>query len=304
MTTPVLTITRGLPGAGKSFYAKELVAAKPETWVRVNRDDTRSMLYGQRVGLTHEQEQHVTSVVHTLAKTLLKRGLNVIADDTNLRPKYVRQWRKIAASAGAEFEVVEFPPVSLEQAIAHDARRTEHAVGEEVIRTLWGKFTRNGEFLPVPEEAEPDALRPYTGTPGKPTAVLVDIDGTLAKMAGRGPYDLHRVHEDEPVENIVRLVDALRRDYDVIFMSGREDSCREATEEWLYDHVNRDPVWEPLFMRAADDKRRDSIVKAELFDKHVRDHYDVRLVVDDRDQVVEMWRALGLTCLQVAPGDF
>lgn len=59
-----------------------------------------------------------------------------------------------------------------------------------------------------------------------------------------------------------------------------------------------------LHMRPAGDRRRDSIVKAELFDRHVRDQYRVLVVLDDRKQVVEMWRSLGLTCLQVAEGDF
>ena len=57
-------------------------------------------------------------------------------------------------------------------------------------------------------------------------------------------------------------------------------------------------------MRPAGDRRRDSIVKAELFDRKVRDEYRVLVVLDDRKQVVDMWRSLGLTCLQVAEGDF
>jgi hypothetical protein len=57
-------------------------------------------------------------------------------------------------------------------------------------------------------------------------------------------------------------------------------------------------------MRPAADSRKDSIVKAELFWEHVAPHWNVRGVIDDRDQVVAMWRALGLMCAQVAPGDF
>jgi hypothetical protein len=57
-------------------------------------------------------------------------------------------------------------------------------------------------------------------------------------------------------------------------------------------------------MRPAGDMRKDAIVKRELFDRHVRDRYDVTCILDDRSQVVDMWRSLGLTCLQVAPGEF
>jgi len=62
--------------------------------------------------------------------------------------------------------------------------------------------------------------------------------------------------------------------------------------------------FDELFMRPEGDMRPDNIVKAELFDTYVRDNYDVQFVIDDRDQVVDMWRRMGLACLQVAPGDF
>ena len=57
-------------------------------------------------------------------------------------------------------------------------------------------------------------------------------------------------------------------------------------------------------MRPEGDFRKDAVVKLELFDEHVREHFDVKGVVDDRDAVVAMWRSLGLMCMQVAPGNF
>lgn len=57
-------------------------------------------------------------------------------------------------------------------------------------------------------------------------------------------------------------------------------------------------------MRPAGDKRRDDIIKAEIFDQHIRGHHNILLVLDDRDSVVKMWRSMGLTCLQVAEGNF
>ena len=57
-------------------------------------------------------------------------------------------------------------------------------------------------------------------------------------------------------------------------------------------------------MRATGDPRKDSIVKREIFDREIRDRYRVVGVFDDREQVVQMWRALGLTVFQVAEGDF
>lgn len=58
-----------------------------------------------------------------------------------------------------------------------------------------------------------------------------------------------------------------------------------------------------LLMRPKKDNRKDSVIKKELFDK-IKDKYNIQYVFDDRDQVVEMWRELGLTCLKVADGNF
>ena len=57
-------------------------------------------------------------------------------------------------------------------------------------------------------------------------------------------------------------------------------------------------------MRKTGDFRKDSIVKKELFDENVRGKYNIEFVLDDRNQVVEMWRSIGLVCLQVADGNF
>jgi hypothetical protein len=59
-----------------------------------------------------------------------------------------------------------------------------------------------------------------------------------------------------------------------------------------------------LMMRKTGDKRKYSIVKKEIFNEHIKGKYCVDFVLDDRNQVVEMWRKLGLVCLQVAEGNF
>jgi hypothetical protein len=80
-------------------------------------------------------------------------------------------------------------------------------------------------------------------------------------------------------------------------MSGREDLVRGATEAWLDRHGL---PWEALYMRAAGDHRKDSVVKRELFDAHVAGRYNVAFVIDDRPQVVRMWREeLGLFVFDV-----
>jgi hypothetical protein len=135
------------------------------------------------------------------------------------------------------------------------------------------------------------------------SVVIVDIDGTLADHDGlRGPYEYARVGLDRPFEPIVRLVKLLAEHHGIIFVSGREDTARTDTEAWLRRHGIVE--WEALHMRPAGDYRKDDLVKRELYEAHIEGRYRVELVLDDRSRVVKMWRALGLTCLQVADGDF
>lgn len=146
----------------------------------------------------------------------------------------------------------------------------------------------------------------YTAPQNAPSAIIVDLDGTLAWMNGRGPFDWHLVGTDIPNRDVIDIVGAVSQMVDrVVFMSGRNKVCRVATLVWLNEHVIPE-LYAPheLYMRADGDFRQDAIVKTELFDTHVRHRFDVRAVFDDRQQVVDLWRSMGLTCLQVAPGNF
>jgi hypothetical protein len=140
-----------------------------------------------------------------------------------------------------------------------------------------------------------------------PEAILVDIDGTLARRVDRGPFDWRKVGGDEPITDVVELVKTLYwgSHAEIIFMSGRDVVCFDDTQEWLREHLGEWVLDLQLLMRPRKDGRKDFIVKEEIYRRDIQGKYNVRLVLDDRDQVVEMWRnTLGLTCLQVAPGDF
>lgn len=296
-----LHITRGLPASGKTTWAKAWVAVNPAARARVNRDDYRAMMF-DHPDYTWPQESAVTEASRTAVKSLLAMGRDVVCDDMNLRPKYVREWARFARANGAELEVMEFP-LSLEESIERDAVRA-NSVGADVIRKMGQKYLQKGHLQPVPDDvydAEPTG-EPYTPAPGATPAVMVDIDGTLALHNGRSPYDLARCSSDLPNHAVIDAVRAAHQvGQEVIYCSGREDSVREDTAAWLERHVGVPGL---LYMRTAEDKRKDSIVKRELFDEHIRDAYDVRYVLDDRQQVVDMWRSLGLTVFQVAEGDF
>jgi hypothetical protein len=151
--------------------------------------------------------------------------------------------------------------------------------------------------------------QPPPRIPGLPDAVLVDLDGTLAIIGNRDPYDASRAEVDVLNEQVAWVAHSWlfdgtatkREDRAVVLVSGRQEKDRPPTERWLRRH---EVVHDALRMRATGDTRSDAIVKRELYERHIRDRYNVVLVIDDRQRVVDMWRSLGFQCWQVAPGDF
>jgi predicted kinase len=302
-----LIITRGLPGCGKTTMARRWVAQDREHRVRVNRDDLRAMtddgLYVK--GVT---EARVLAARDAVISSMLRKGLDVMCDDTNLPQRTARDLAALAGKAGAGFEVRDMTDVPLETCLKLNAGRTDKApVPEEFIRDLHARYVAGRAYpLPRPDEAQAAAgnVAPYAPKPGTPRCAVVDIDGTTALKGERSPFDETRVHEDSPNLPVISVICALHAAGNlIVFLSGRTDACRDATAQWLATHV---PVpFDGLHMRQSGDHRKDSVVKRELFDVHVRDRYDVTCVLDDRDQVVRMWREeIGLTCLQVAYGNF
>lgn len=297
---PKLIICRGLPASGKSTFAKRLVARDPAVFMRVNRDDLRSSIYG---GWHQETENTVRGVRNSMIREGLKRGLTVISDDTNLPLKTVKELVNIARSVGAEWAIEDFTNVSVEECIKRDGSRRDGWVGKDVILGMHKRFIK-GRSLPLEiPDTDDEVVEQYVPNPALPDAYIVDIDGTVAIKGDRSPYDETRVSEDTPNMPVIEIVQCLSADgAAIVFVSGRSEDCRADTQNWLVQYVALQKF--DLFMRASGDKRKDSIVKREIFEGKIKDRYAIQAVFDDRNQVVDMWRSLGLTCLQVAPGDF
>ena len=151
----------------------------------------------------------------------------------------------------------------------------------------------------------------------KKNTIIFDLDGTLAdisirkKLAIKMPsgvmdwdifLDPTNIKLDVPNEPVVKIAQLFANDnFNIVIFSGRSDNTRDATLVWL---IHNNVPFNKLVMR---DRVRhfmpDNDFKKQLLDEHV-DIDDVFLVVDDRQQVVDMWRSLGLKVFQVDEGDF
>jgi predicted kinase len=315
-----LIITRGLPASGKTTFARKWVDEDRERRARVNRDDLRQMM-DEGVFVKGVTEQRIMAARNATVEGLLRRGVSVVVDDTNLPNRTCRDLHDIAKRCKAEFKIEDMCEVPLSTCLARNTVRKDKApVPDVVIEDMFMRHL-HGRTYPLPYyetvAAKSQIADLYVPDEELPVAFICDIDGTVALKGARDPFDETIVHLDRPNPAVIEVVNNhIKLGYQPIFLSGRTEGCFNETQKWLGQYLEYDWVGHSndygiiekpfrLLMRPVGDNRKDSIVKRMLFDMYVRREYNVRFVLDDRNQVVKMWRdELGLTCMQVAPGDF
>jgi len=316
-----MILTKGLPASGKSTYAKELLKKEPGRWKRVNRDDLRAMLDDSV--WSESNEKYVVALQEHVIRTALNAGVNVIVDNTHLVPRTLQKMHDIAASVGDVKVIEKAFNCTVQEALTRNALRQGVArVPDNIITDMakkagldkvYNKLSdKEAYYPPLPEFA----AREQDGK--LPKAILCDLDGTLALIGNRSPYDATNCDKDDPHWPVIECVLAMyKQGFKIIFMSGREDKYREPTEKFIAqycqvpDGLSAEGIPEcktvphELHMRPTGDSRKDSIVKRELFDANVDGKYNVRFVLDDRPQVVRMWRyELGLTVFALTDKEF
>lgn len=282
---PKLILLKGLPASGKSTKAKEIV--EQGGWVRVNRDLLRTMLHFDN--FTSRNEGRTVDAEKALVRSFLTSNMNVVVDDCNLNPKNRDMWSGIARDCNSKFEVEDMK-THWSECVSRDSSRDKR-VGKDVIKDM--------------------ALQ-YNLFKSEKGIVLCDIDGTIADVTHR----LHHVKKEpkdwksffEALEGDAPRTDVLFRlweledqGYDVMFVTARPEDYRSETETWL--QLVAKVGWRhfTMVMRRSGDKRPDTEVKQEMYDKYFK-HYNVVKVFDDRPRVIEMWRENGLEVEDVGAG--
>ena len=318
MNNQKIILCVGLPGSGKTYWAKQQIDSakfRDETFVRVNNDDIRDELNGgpfDHAVWTPKFEEKVRKIRLERISEALKNGFSVIVDNTHLNSKTLKSLKvwSFQNFPHVFIEEKDFRDVPLQVCLDRDAERIargERGVGREVIM----KMAKGANLIPE--------ITPYPVNWKLPWTIISDLDGTLALFGNRrNPYDASDCDTiDEPNLTVLSLLRTYHGNYcsghtaypnvsKIFFFSGRDDKYKDPTIRFLLNKCAIDIIEDPYFelvMRKSGDSRSDEIIKEEMFDEHIRGKYNVFVIVDDRLKVCRKWRSLGLPLFQVGTGE-
>lgn len=306
---PKLFLLVGPPGSGKSTFANDRIFNDGDhgaATAYVNQDSQGKL-------------EHMTRY-----RDALHNKKDVIVDRMNFnkvqRLGYIEQARSFGY--GVEIHVFHQPyAVCLQRAT--DRKDHETIKDADTAKKAIGFFFKNYERV---QDHEADRVIRHYPEGNKPSAVICDLDGTLADCTHRRHHvrDLPEgkkknwmafmdgIKDDKVNGWCAELVGQLSYRHHIIYCSGRSENERIATVEWLnkntLDYFPNDVLGRydrpDLFMRMAGDSRQDAIVKEIILDFEILTRFTPYISIDDRQQVVDMWRSRGITCLQCDVGDF
>ena len=301
-----LILALGISGSGKTTWAKQWVKEDPTHRVRLNYDDIRCMLGEYWVP---ERESLVKYIFDKALIEAMESGYDIVIDNmSNLNPKHQAEYAKLIESHNDVYTQSQYDiehkwfTTPVEVCIERDKHR-EVSVGEKVIRQQWRKYRNEIIQHSIKEMLD----KQIKNNPMLPHCIIVDMDATLCfNTSGRpfyGPGTAEKIINDVPNISVVDLVRAYCEQYgcDLIVITGRDDSCREPTLEWLGKYGLYPKL---LLMRPEGSYLRGDEQKKLIYEINIKDKYNVDFVIDDSDKVVKMYRDLGLTVLQPNEGKF
>lgn len=289
-----LVLMVGPAGSGKSTYSKRYVE---EGYVYINQDSQ---------GKGHMQ----------LFEVAVLNGQNIVVDRMGFNKQQRSRYLDIAKKYSYGTKIVVLHE-SYETCFKRCMARQGHETIKDEInaRAALNMFFSKYERVSDDEANEVTRMWPEGD---KPSVIICDLDGTLCNLEHRrhfaskgegknwGEFFRH-MSEDTPYLWCVDLLKRMSygRAHTVVFCSGRPDNYRKETTAWLEQHgltnLHTDFY---LYMRHRQDQRQDNIVKEIILDFELLTRFTPFFMIDDRQQVVDMWRKRGYTCLQCAPGDF
>lgn len=297
-----IIVTVGMSNSGKSTWSRDLFDTNSDLYVIVNRDKIRELLFGYTEETIHsyysrndlsKREKQVTRYEDTLINEALESGKIPIVDATHLRREYLERFKYW----NVEVELHWFT-ISLEEARHRNSFRKRKVDDKVLVKQL-------NQYVNIVKlhQENPIDFTPvkFHNDKEKPKCFVFDLDGTLAHMEGRSPYEWDKVGEDRADDSIATIAEALDITHGrTIICTGRDGSCTNQTKVWLQDNKI---AYLRLYIREEGDMRPDWVVKEELLRSLSKDYY-IAGVFEDRLQVVRRLRALGIKVLNVEYNNF
>lgn len=302
----------GPSGSGKSTKASEIQKKNKELQI-VSRDKIRNMFERTYSLNGLDFENIINSIEENLVKNLVKKEISFIWDNMHLTKASIEDCVKLIRKIDSEYSIdLEIMNVSLAECKERNSKRTTGKISEDILENQFDKYKKNfnvyWEALNIENKFEkyiPDSLAPE--------AIIVDLDGTLSHPNGRGWFDYKDIIFDLVDKEVAGTLFLYKeRGFKILIVTARENktfdgpiynciNTLELTEQWLKE--NKIP-YDEIFIREEFDIRKDNEVKLDLFNQKIRNNFNVQLVLDDRNLVVELWRNLGIKCYQVQNGEY
>lgn len=298
----------GIPASGKSTFARKYKFDNDKLTIILERDIIRENLFNcsrSEYSYTNKREKEVTQEQSYLFCNAMLANQNVVIADTNLNSKtrdnLLAMIDDVRKNYNIKIQVTwHIITTPLQECIKRNIKR-QHSVPESVLIRMQGDLRKLlGEYY----HDKKNKL-------GLPECVIVDIDGTVADHQGiRHPFEWGKVYLDKKRTIVADYVQMLlnRKKYrrgespKVIFMSGRDSKCALQTAHWILDNFDVSCYDVNLYMRPYGDNRPDTVIKEELFDKHIKNKYYVSHIIDDRKCMVQHWQSMGFDVFDVGNG--
>lgn len=284
---PEILILVGPPGSGKSTLSATF------GHIRINQDE-------------QGKDGHLT-----VFKTALEGNYDILIDRMNFSKEQRNRYIELAKKAGYKTKIIVLHESS-DTCLNRMKSRKDHPTikddktASKVLNFFFSKYER-----PSPDEANEIEFRYPEGD--KPLAIICDLDGTLCQIdhrlhyvRGEGKKDwkgfFENLKNDTPNNWCADILNFYNNTgTEIILCSGRTDNYWQQTTNWLSKWgIN----YHQLFMRNRQDFRPDNIVKEIILEFEIKTRYTPYFFIDDRQQVVDMYRKHGYTVLQCAKGDF
>lgn len=292
-----LIILQGPPCSGKSTWAAEYKRQEDPEAIIVNRDDIRFELGNGKY--TMKREDEVTEIEYNRVIEGLKEGKTVILDATNLNPTYLKKWLELPVDY--TYKIKEFYVPYAEAMKRSKARKA--AGGLYINRNTMLHFYK--KYYPKEFREELTDKRVIREPELRlPSVVICDLDATLALHQGREPFEWELLKTDKIDPRLRLLLNHFMGLYKVVFITGRPESTRLATMEWLQDPENKLHYNWVLYMRKNNDFSHGDDYKEKVYRENIEGKYNVLCVFEDSNKCVSRWRELGLLTCQVENSDY